>query len=258
MDIKNTKDGCIDGFDRHSYNKQGVCIRCGVESKNRGQYIRRNLNPTAAKRPTPEISRKDAQDGITMIILAAQTVVLTARPDLKEDALNPQERALLADALTEEAFQSVTVKRWLTKVGQQQKHAKLVMVLTAIAIPRLARRGFFPADSAGEMSGELITQASKTTGFSGDSPTGSETEWESVPVESGGSPFTNRGNGIGQNDFGGVVAETAPFRGGVTDESRRSEVSNGRDSEIPSLHVEPEIEPDRIKTGSHSSRPKKS
>jgi hypothetical protein len=256
MDLK-SRDACIEGYERHSYDKQGVCIRCGAESKNKGQYTRRNLG-TAPTKKVPEISRKDAQDGIAMIILAAQTVVLTARPDFKEDALNPQERALLADALTEEAFQSVTVKRWLTKVGQQQKHAKLVMVLTAIAIPRLARRGFFPAESAGEMSGEFIAQASKTTGFSGDSPTGSEAGWESIPVESGGSPFVNRGNGIGQNDFGGVAPETAPFRSGVEDESRRREIPDASGGEESPIYAKFAVEPDRIKTGSHTNRPKKS
>jgi len=263
---------CIEGRTTHQISN-GICIHCGwipqgkFQESKASEKIETEVKVTkesTAKRPVgrpksePTISRKDAQDGITMILLAAQTIVLTARPDLKEDALNPQERALLADALTDEAFQSTQIKKFLVQVGKQQKHAKLFMVLTALAIPRLARRGLFPQETMQEMNDELIAQANSRTGFSGDSPTGSEIDWESVPVASGGSPFTNRRNGIGENNVSGVVAETAPLRSSVTDEIGRREIRNGSDHEVPSNDEKSPSKPDRVKTGSTTDRSEKS
>lgn len=253
-------DGCLEGFKEHDFSGNSeFCKRCGME-KSRIKAVKRapGRPPGSTNRPKVEsaLTKREAQEGISMMLLAAQTVIITARPEFKEDALSAKERELLADALTDEAMGSVTIKRWLTKVGQQQKHTKLFMVLIAIMMPRLMRRGIIPVDQ--ETSEQLIAEAAKTPGFSGDTANGSEIDFESVPVAAGGSPITNRGNGFGENNISGVVAETAPLRSGVENENGRREVSNGRGGEIPSVHVESETEPNRVEAGSSTRRPKKS
>jgi hypothetical protein len=246
--------GCIDGFKMHDYNAQGFCKRCGYEP--RGSVKRPTKAQTASKKMEAQFTRQEAKEGISMLLLASQSVILAARPDLKEDALNPQERLLLSDALADEAFDSKTIHKYLAKLGQQKKHTKLLMVCMAIALPRLARRGIIPAEGMGELQSELVTSASSPTRPDGDTSGKPQPDWDTVPVESGGSPIPDRGNGIGKDDVGGMVAETAPLRDSTPNENGRSAIPDGRDSEIPSSYEEPTFESYRTKTRSSTRRSK--
>jgi hypothetical protein len=245
--------GCVDGYKIHKYDAAGVCERCGYTAKGKRPTT---TNRTYTKKQETSFSRQEAKEGISMLLLASQSVILAARPDLKEDALNAQERMLLSDALADEAFESKVVHKYLAKLGQQKKHTKLMMVCMAIAIPRLARRGIIPQEGMGELQDELISQASTSTRPGRDTATGSEPEWTAVPVESGGSPIPNRGNGIGENDIGGIPTETTPLRSSTTDENGRSEFSNGSGGEVASSDEESPLESYRTKTRPYTRRSK--
>jgi hypothetical protein len=253
--------GCIDGFKVHNFpNGSTICSRCGWDKAKikRSSRISQEKQSTSRKISSePSFSRQEAKDGITMLLLASQTIILSARPDLKEDALNPQERMMLADALADEAFESTAVRKFLTKLGKQKKHTKLAMVCMAIMIPRLARHGLIPQDGMQELNDELIAQAGSSSRPDGNPTEGSETPWDAVSVESGGSPFPDRGNGFRQNDVSSVPSETAPLRSGVENENGRSEIRDASGSEIPLSDEKFTTESYRAKTGSTTSRQKK-
>lgn len=270
---------CIDGRSTHLYGPDGLCKFCGYERpypEKKTSTVGSSSRSTESTRPVgtsftgtgasrvsrlePAFTKKEAHDGIAMILAVGQQLLIARAPKLKEDALNARERALLADALAEEATQSTTLHRWLAKVGKQKKHAKLGMVLTAILLPRLARHGIIPNEGITEVQGELLDQleTGATPGFGRGSSTGSEPSWDTVPVAAGGSPFVDRRNGQREVDFSGVAPETAPLRDHPSNEAGRDSVASSGGGQESSRDEEPPVRPDRAPAGSKAHRPEAS
>lgn len=264
--------GCVSGRKTHSYGVDGECKHCGYKRPfpERKATGTRSSTSSTASRPTstspsstsstrrvePAVSRRDTVDGIAFLLLTLQKVAIMRLPELKPDELTPKERLLLADALTDEAFESATIRRMLAKMSQQKKHAKLAFALTVIALPRMKRHGLIPEGlEVEEMASELAdqSQARTSAGHGGGSSDGSELGWDAVPVAAGGSPFPDRGNGFGEINVSGLVDETAPIRGDSEDEVGRHQVARPSYRPIPSGDEEPETGSYRAATRSQAS-----
>jgi hypothetical protein len=262
-------DPCVEGRSQHKYNPNGICLYCGYENpyyNARKSAADRTSTTSTASRPTstssvrrmePAFSKKEAHDGIVMLLAVGQSLLLARAPELKEDALTPRERILLADALAEEATNSTSLHRWMAKVGKQKKHAKLGMVLMAIALPRLARHGMIPSEGIDDVAEQLASQleTGSSSGPSGSSPTGPDVPWDAVPMAAGGSPFSDRRNGVGEVNLSGVAAESAPLRSDSENQDGRHSVAGTSNGEIPSSHEESTPKPHRVKAGSQADRP---
>jgi hypothetical protein len=94
------------------------------------------------------------RQSIGLLIFGAQSIAVGLAPELEEDALSPDEINMLADAFADEADAYPRVKKWIASVQSTSTHAKLIVTLIAIAVPRLVRRGILP-----EGSGELANFA---------------------------------------------------------------------------------------------------
>jgi hypothetical protein len=263
-EVKLGEFGCIEGRTKHEF-KLGVCKWCGIDEpkstpKRRGRPPG-SRNSTTQSRGTstvqPSVSQKDAREGMAFVILLLQKVLIMRVPDLKPDELSPLERQILAAAITEELYESSTVRRLLTQLNNQKKHAKLSLALMVILLPRLKRHGIIPEEmDLEELTGELASasirqSASDSSVRPSAGPTNEQTDsWDSVSVAAGGSPFSDRGNGFGQIDPSGVAPETAPLRSDPPHENGRYSVAGARGGEEPSSVEELKTEPYRATTGS--------
>jgi hypothetical protein len=201
---------------------------------------------------------------MAFILLLAQKLLVTRVPELKPDELNPIERQLLAAAITEELWESAQVRRFLSKLSQQKKHAKLSMAMAIILLPRLKRHGIIPEEmDLEEITGELVNQAINTgqpqaptaTGPGGDPSAESDAEWDAVPVAAGGPPVSHRGNGQRQVDLGGVAPEAAPLRGDPSNEDGRYPVASSSGGEEPLGDEEPAVRSLRATPRPKADRP---
>jgi hypothetical protein len=266
-----TTEPCIEGRARHSYMADGKCRYCGYESKVAARFTQSSTpSSTPRPRPTsttgsrttpvqPAVSMKDAREGMAFVLLLAQKILVMRVPDFKPDELSPIERQLLAEALTEELYESNQVRRFLATLNKQKKHAKLSMALMIILLPRLKRHGIIPDEmDLEEITGELVQQAvsqstsTTTSGHGGDSTTGSEPSWDSVPVAAGGSSIPDRGNRFGKINVGGVVNETASIRSDSEDEGGRDSVAGPSYRPVPLGDEKPTSRPHRVATGSET------
>jgi hypothetical protein len=264
-------DGCIEPYKQHDYDEVGNCRRCGFQrpypAKNGARpSSSRGTRPSTATPPVaePQITQSEMAGYLSVTMLLIQRLAVQRLPDLRPDQLNPAERQLLSEAITEELWDNQQLKKLLARAKKSKKHGKLGLALFLIAMPRIGRRlEGLGAEGAGgmqldeEMMGELsklglvgrgfgagVPEAAPVAGSGGGNPAGPAPDFMSVPVASGGSPLTDRGNGQRQVDIGGVVVEAASVRGSSPNEVGRYPMAGGgnlqepqRDEEQPNRSV---------------------
>jgi len=261
--------GCIEGRSRHRY-VAGVCKYCGAlqpastirKTSTRPSPTRSQVTRTTSSTVSPNVSQKDAREGLSFLILLAQKLLIMRVPDLKPDELSPVERQLLAAALTEELYESTQVRRILAQISGQKKHAKLGMALMVILLPRMKRHGIIPAEmDLDEITGELVQQSvresASDSSIGPDRTAGEESEnsWDTVPVAAGGSPILDRRNGFREVYPSGVASETENLRGDSENENGRDSVAGPSYRPIPSRDEELEIQPHRVTTHTKTGGP---
>lgn len=205
-------DPCDETHQRHSYGPDDTCIRCGTSRK--GAATQR-----APKRSAP-LSRTRALQSISLLITGVQAVAVALAPELEEDALSPLEVGMLADALADEVDASPRLKKWVSRLQADSRHAKLIITVVLLVVPRLVRRGILP-DGAGELVSGAVAMAAG-------------------PTSSG-----DRGDGEREvNPDLSPLAVANPLRG-VQNETRRRSVSSSDRDEDGGNSEESEVRPNR-------------
>lgn len=182
-----SKTPCKDGRTQHRYDPiTQVCIHCGHKRPYDINAIKSGQKTERAPRRVPaaqKITKLQLYKSAYGLIQGAQTIAVSLNPSLQPDALSTEEITLLADALADEADGSERFKRLLIQLQQRSRHAKLILVLIVIGVPRLVRHDLLPA------------------GF--DNLTGA-----AVALAAGGTPDGDRGDEQREVDLGGGGAFT--------------------------------------------------
>lgn len=110
----------------------------------------------------PQIVKQHVMEGVGLVVLAVNAGANLGLPYIKtrtgepvwtaEDQLTGTEIGRLTAALGDEVLTNRELAIWFTRLGKaagNNAHARLVMVMASIAMPRLARRGMIPEEFIG-------------------------------------------------------------------------------------------------------------
>lgn len=182
-----------------------------------------NTGPTLKERaprrePKGTVTKKKLagtlQTGIWLSDLAVAKVFY---PPWEEDRLNPQEIALLSDALADEILPHKRLTEWITRFeAATGPHAKLVYIALVIAVPRMVKHGMIPAGAVPESW----------------RPANAQTAGDTVPMEPGTTPGPDRYDGQWEVDAGQFAPGQADVLSGAEEQGGRDQVPGGGNGEV--------------------------
>lgn len=214
------KDPCPVTGGRHRYGNESHCQRCGKDKPIANATGTRERRPARA---TSNVSKTQYKQSIALAISGSQNLFFAfIAPELAEDALQHDEIAMLADALTDEITASPRLVKFISDIRDKGgKHSKLIITLLLIALPRLARRGVIPGGVD-----DLVKAA--------------------LAVATGPAPNSDRGDGERQVNVDESGTGTAYVPDSYADETGRRDVSDSDSFSEGGDDLEFEIQPNRV------------
>jgi hypothetical protein len=150
----------VDAAPKRPQEKTGrePCPECGAKRHTAGTTCPR-ARPPAPDRPPRRrkqpLQRDKVALGVGAALAAAQSLILSLRPDFAEDALNDQEFKALSYALADEVLASERLTNLALRLSKSGPHVNLAVTVAMIALPRLQRHGLIPAISVAPQNGAV-------------------------------------------------------------------------------------------------------